>query len=272
VILRPERFEDSESRVLTPHLFVIQGAHPMKRAISACFVLLIFASVSLGQKKDKPWTDWSKKDVEKTLNDSAWGQTQSEGGSEAPTQTSAITQVSAPGTANRGLNSSGESGESKPSRKVKYFVRFLSAKPVRAAFARQVQLARPEPNEELNAQLQAFVDRTFADYIVVSVGVEVGDEKMATPIAGAFTNAKTEALQKTVYLERQDGKKLFLLEYRAPAGDGMGAKFIFQRAVDGQPFLTEKDSVKFVAQLNERMKLNTRYKLSDMLYDGKVEY
>jgi len=27
-----------------------------------------------------------------------------------------------------------------------------------------------------------------------------------------------------------------------------------------------------VAQLNEKMKLNTRYKLSDMLYDGKLEY
>jgi hypothetical protein len=243
----------------------------MKRVISACFVLVIFASVGLGQK-NKPWTEWSKKDVDKTLNDSAWGQTQTEGGSQAPTQTSAITQVAAQGTANRSLNSSGESGETKPSKTLKYFVRFLSAKPVRAAFARKVQLAQTQPNEELTTQLQAFVDRTIADYIVVSVGVEVGDEKMATPIAGAFTNAKTEALQKTVYLERQDGKKLFLLEYRAPAGDGMGAKFIFQRVVDGQPFLSEKDSVRFIAQLNERMKLNTRYKLSDMLYDGKVEY
>ena len=42
--------------------------------------------------------------------------------------------------------------------------------------------------------------------------------------------------------------------------------------MDGQPFLTENDSVRFSAQLNEKMKLNTRYKLSDMVYDGKLEY
>ena len=52
----------------------------------------------------------------------------------------------------------------------------------------------------------------------------------------------------------------------------MGAKFVFKRTMDGQPFLTENDSVRFFAQLNEKMKLNTRYKLSDMVYDGKLEY
>ena len=41
---------------------------------------------------------------------------------------------------------------------------------------------------------------------------------------------------------------------------------------EGQPFLTENDSMRFVPQLNDKMKLNTRYKLSDMLYEGKLEY
>ena len=76
----------------------------------------------------------------------------------------------------------------------------------------------------------------------------------------------------TATLERKDGKKLFLLEYRPPAEDGMGAKFVFKRVVDGQPFLSQNDNVRFFAQFNEKMKLNTRYKLSDMLYDGKLEY
>ena len=151
-------------------------------------------------------------------------------------------------------------------------MRFLSAKPVRAAFARKVLLAKGQPDEELTKQLQTFIDRDFADYIVVSVGVEVADQKMAAPIMRAFTTASTEDLKKNVYLERKDGKKLFLMDYRAPVEDGMGAKFVFARTVDGQPFLSESDTVRFVAQLNERMKLTTRYKLSDMLYDGKLEY
>jgi hypothetical protein len=233
----------------------------------------VIAGAAVAQKQ-KPWTEWTKKDIEKTLNDSAWGQTQTEGGSGSSSQSSdsAITQVAAQRSADRQLNRQGESGETKPVPYVKYHVRFLSAKPVREAFARQVLLSRTEPDQALTDQLQGFINGNFADYIVVSVGVEVGDAKMAGPIMAAFTNATAESLQQTVYLERKDGKKLFLMEYRAPVQDGMGAKFIFKRVLDGQPFLSENDSVRFVAQLNEKMKLNTRYKLSEMQYDGKLEY
>ena len=245
----------------------------MRTVVSACLVAVMFACVALAQK-DKPWTEWTKKDVDKTLNDSAWGQTQMEGGAGAQSSnTSAVTQVAAQRSSDRELNTrQGESGEAKPVAYVKYHVRFLSAKPVRAAFARQVLLAKEQPDEALTTQLQGFIDRDFSEYIVISVGVEVGDQKMAGPIMAAFNGANSEALAKTVYLERKDGKKLFLMEYRAPVGDGMGAKFVFKRVLDGQPFLSENDNVRFVAPLNEKMKLDTRYKLSNMLYDGKLEY
>lgn len=243
----------------------------MRTVISACLAVLVITGVAVAQKK--PWTEWTKKDVDKTLNDSAWGQTQTEGGnSSSPSSDSAITQVAAQRSAERQLNRQGESGETKAVPYVKYHVRFLSAKPVREAFARQVLLSRSEPDENLTAQLQGFINGNFADYIVISVGVEVGDAKMAGPIMAAFTNATAEALKQNVYLERKDGKKLFLEEYRAPVQDGMGAKFIFKRSLDGQPFLSESDNVRFVAQFSEKMKVNTRYKLSDMQYDGKLEY
>ena len=68
----------------------------MRTVVSACLVIMMLAVVAVAQK-DKPWTEWTKKDVEKTLNDSAWGQTQSEGGSgsSAPSTESAVTQVAA---------------------------------------------------------------------------------------------------------------------------------------------------------------------------------
>lgn len=247
----------------------------MKRVISACFVLIMLVATGVAQKA-KPWTEWTRKDVDKTLTDSAWGQTQSEGSaaSSGQQQSSAITSTGAAKSESTNISAANrvESGQTKPSTLVKYHVSFLSAKPVRAAFARKVMLAQAQPSEELAGQLQTFVDRSFNDYIVVTVGIQVDDEKMAGPLVRAFNTATTEALQNNVYLERKDGKKLFLMEYRAPSGDGMGAKFVFQRVVDGQPFLAENDNVKFSAQFNERMKLNTKYKLSEMLYDGKLEY
>jgi hypothetical protein len=133
-------------------------------------------------------------------------------------------------------------------------------------------LTKAQSDDALTGQLQAFIDRDFADYIVVSVAIEVGDQRMAGPVTHAFATATTELLQKNVYLERKDGQKLFLSDYRAPIQDGMGAKFVFPRVLDGKPFLSETDTVRFVAQMNEKMKLNTKYKLSDMLYEGRLEY
>jgi hypothetical protein len=241
------------------------------RLTLVCLAAVLFASVTVAQKQ-KPWTEWTKKEIEKTLNDSAWGQTQTEGEESSSDSSSAITQVAAPRAADRQLSRTGETGEAKPSHVVKYHIRFLSAKPVRAAFARMVMLSKQQPDEELTGQLQTFIDRDFADYIVVSVGIEVADQKMAQALMRVFTTAAVDELKKSVYLERKDGKKLFLMDYRAPVEDGMGAKFVFPRMFEGRPFLAENDTVRFVAQLTEKMKLNTRYKLSDMLYDGKLEY
>ena len=109
----------------------------MRTVVSACLMIAMFACLAFAQKQ-KPWTEWTKKDVDKTLNDSAWGQTQTEGGGGATQSAdSAVTQVAAPRSSDRQLSArQGESGEAKPVAYVKYHVRFLSAKPVRAAFAR----------------------------------------------------------------------------------------------------------------------------------------
>ena len=244
----------------------------MKHLATACALLFVLSGFASAQTK--PWTEWSKKEVEKTLNDSAWSQTQSESPQSQPTSTAAITSTMAARSEDRNISAAArtESGQTKPVGSIKYYVRFLSAKPIRAAFARRVLMDQAQPNEELVTQLKAFVDRDFSEYIVVTVSVEVGDEKMVAGVTRAFAAATTQALQNNVYLERKDGKKLSLMEYRPPTGDGMGAKFVFKRAVDGQPFLTDQDNVRFFAQLNEKMKVNAKYKLSDMLYEGRVEY
>jgi type IV secretory pathway VirB2 component (pilin) len=244
--------------------------------IAVCVLTIALASSAFGQ--NKPWTEWTKKDVDKTLSDSAWAQTQTEGGgtrSQDSSSQGAITSTMASKRDDQRIDAAArnsESGENKAAPSVRFHVRFLSAKPVRAAFARRVLLAQTEPNETLKQKLQGFIDGDFAEYIVVSVGVEVTDAKQGDMLTRAFSAATTDAIKEAVYLERKDGKKLFLNEYRAPGGDGMGAKFIFKRVLDGQPFLAATDNVKFVAQFNEKMKILTKYKLSEMMYDGKLEY
>lgn len=182
--------------------------------------------------------------------------------------------MAAPRAANQQLSREGEAPKpAGPSRVIKYRMRFLSAKPVRGAFARLVLLKKGEADENLSTQLQGFVDRDFSDYVVVALTAEAADERLVGPAMQLLTTATTEALKDKVYLERKDGKRLPLADYRPPGPDGMGAKFVFLRKLEGQPFLTpESDNVRFFAQLHEKMKLNAKYKVSDMMYDGKLEY
>ena len=179
----------------------------MRRVLVSSLVLALGAYSAVAQKT-KPWTELSEKEAAKILNDSPWGQTQTEGEESRPEQTSAITQVAAPRAAQRELSREGEAPtENKPSRVVRYRTRFLSAKPVRGAFARIVLLKKGEGDEGLSTQLQGFVDRDFGDYVVVAVTAEAADARLVGATMQFLTNATADAFKDKVYLERKDGKR-----------------------------------------------------------------
>ena len=51
----------------------------MKKKITIILSLVFALAAAAGaQKKEKPWTEWSEKEINKMLNDSAWGQTQTD--------------------------------------------------------------------------------------------------------------------------------------------------------------------------------------------------
>jgi hypothetical protein len=244
-------------------------------------VRLIYAAVVIGlsiavlsAQQNKPWSEWSKKDVEKTLNDSPWAQTQTESDTSEMTYSPTISQTTNARKEDTKITEASriESGAKNSVMFVKYRIRLLSAKPIREALARQVLSNQQSPNPQLAEQLQGFVDRDFSEYVVVAVTMEASDQRYSAPIAKVFGTATADILKNTTYLERKDGKRLFLLDYRPPANDGLGAKFIFARSVEGKTFISDGDSVRFVAELNDKVKLNVRYKTSEMTYNGKLEY
>jgi hypothetical protein len=244
----------------------------MRRVLFSSLLLAVCACAAFGQK-EKPWTEWSEKEAAKILNDSPWGQTQTEGEQSEPQQTSAVTQVAAPKSADRQLSREGEAPVTRPAKIVRFRTRFLSAKPVRAAFARILLLRKPDADEKFSAELQSFVNRDFGDYVVVVLTAEATDPRLVGPAMQFLTTATADVLKDKVYLERKDGKRLMLVDYRPPGADGMGAKFVFMRNLEGKPFLTmESDNVRFFAQLSEKFKINLKYKVAEMVYDGKLEY
>lgn len=245
----------------------------MKRALFILTAILFIAGPATAQK-EKPWTEWTEKEAGKILNDSAWGQTQAEGGSEAqPSSQPAITQTMSARREDQRISAATnvESGETKTRASINYRVRFLSAKPVRAAFVRMIELQGATP--ERVAELRTFVDRDFADYIVVTLSVDGNDKKRLGSATEEISAADEAALQKSAYLERKDGTKVFLTNYRAPVQDGLGAKLVFPRSVGGKPFVDPSSGeIRLVLEMGQTIKISRKFKVAEMMYEGKLEY
>jgi hypothetical protein len=253
----------------------------MKKTIFA--VLLTALLLEAGSAQEKPWVNWTKSEAEKILNNSPWGQTQTDTDtsemmysptSQSGVSTSTRTGVIGTQTDRQSINNSrAAQGANNQAISVNYHVRLLSAKPVRQAFMRVIELSQKSPDQELLEGLRAFVQRDFSNFIVVAVAFDSTDGRYSGPALQAFASATLGTLKNKTYLERKDGKRVFLLEYHAPINDGLGAKFIFPRIVDEKKFLnTASGSVRFYSEVNNQLKLNVTFKISDMMYNGQLEY
>lgn len=252
----------------------------------ATVVALIMCALNLGltaQKKMKPWSDWSDKEAQKILDDSAWGQTQIEtdtsemfyspstqapGGADASRRRGATTGVFGSESGNNRV----EEGALNQPTSVKFQIRFLSAKPIRQALARQISLKQRVGM--FTPQLRTFVEGSMGNRVVVAVNFETTDQRFGGKVMQAFNSATTAVLRNSAYLERKDGKRIFLQDYIPPTQNTLGAAmFVFPRTVGDRPLL-EADSgeVRFVSEFAKNVKLNMRYKVADMMYEGKLEY
>jgi hypothetical protein len=233
----------------------------------ALIAVAICSDAVSAQKQAKPWTEWSKKDAEKILKDSPWSHMQTD------TDTAEMFyQPTADSTRAPNSGARTESGATNQSTNVQYGIRIFSARPIRQAFMRTIMLQRQlEP--DVQARLTQYAELESTSSIIIAVTVESTDKKSLGKIMQIVNSANTGALKNMTYLERKDGKRLFLEEYTPPGSDGFGARFIFPRNVEEKPFLTpDAGEVRFVSEFPSAVKLNMTFKLAEMLYNGAFEY
>ena len=239
------------------------------------------------QSTRKPYTEWSEKETLKLLNDSPWAQTQT------------VTDTSKQSSTTRSGSSSTTAIADIIS--INFRVRFFSAKPTRQAIARFMELQQKgKLPDQTAAQLKALAAADFPDYIIVTVTVESDKpSNMLQQANASLYKITTNELKNDTYLVIRDGKRLFLKEYQRPRNDGLGARFIFQRLQDGEPFVNERsEEILFHTEISGGSALdgtipnsdipnrdasgrtassigftiNTRYRVKDMLFNGKLEY
>ena len=236
-------------------------------ALAALLLSLpLSASVQLDKK---PPAEWSDKDVQKFLNDSAWAKTQ--------VFSSAVTlfRNTTPGSEGTGR---GAATNTANATHISFHIRFLSAKPVRQAISRMMELReikeKQRISDEFAATLKSFAGGEFLEIIVITVTCDSSEPGANVQQAMSLLRSRgTAELKNNTFLETKGGKRLFLKEFQPPRQDGLGARFIFSRLVDGKPFITpESEEVHFVSELDSTYRLDRRYKVKEMMYDGKLEY
>jgi hypothetical protein len=225
----------------------------MTRIFVLILTLFLSSTFSVAQKQPKPWTEWTKDDVEKMLDKSAWGHVVT--GTDTTTMTVRMGEPS--GNDQTTWN---------------YRIRFFSARPIREAFARKVLLDNPKLQP---SQLERFVNSDYSDSIVIAVSFDSTDRRYLSQIEEGFNSATTEILRKggQSYIELKDGRYVNLIQYEPPSKDGTGAKFVFPRELDGKPLAAdEKDVLRFVAIMGNGISVSYKFKVADMMYNGKLEY
>jgi hypothetical protein len=113
-------------------------------------------------------------------------------------------------------------------------------------------MQKGQVNKQLAAQLDALANANFPDYVIVTVVTETAQAGSLMGIAASWLDKQsTSQLKNDTYLPVKGGQRVFLAEYQPPRKDGLGARFIFPRTLDGKPFITsDSDEVLFHSQLN----------------------
>jgi hypothetical protein len=162
-------------------------------------------------------------------------------------------------------------GATNQSVNVSFQVRFFSARPVRQALARIMELEN-KPPADVVAKLHNFAEMQSPSSIIVTVTFTSNDQRYSGIAMQEFNSAATGTLKNDAYLQRSDGKQLFLEEYVPPGKDGFGARFIFLRELDGEPFIKDANGdLRFYVKFPNGIKVDRRFKLADMMYQGQLE-
>ena len=226
-------------------------------------LLAVGAIAVSAQLNKKPYTEWSDKEAHKMLDDSPWGQTQT------------VSNTSRMFNTGPGSGVAGRAPVEGSADHINFRIRFLSSKPIRQAFSRLIEIShKDDMNDQLAAQIKAFAAGDFPDYVVIAVDVDATEQKGQLQQATSLLQTRSTAeLKNGTYLTVKNGQRLFLQEFQPPKRDGLGARFIFPRLVDGKPFVTEDSGeVKFYSELSNALTLNARFKVKDMIFNGKLEY
>jgi hypothetical protein len=162
-----------------------------------------------------------------------------------------------------------------------FYVRFLSARPVREAYARIQQINHgydrmsPEERRRFEKAQSRNLDLDVSRWIVVSVSFRSNDPNEESSVRRFFQSETAKTLKNKVYLSTQTCPQLEVSSYFPPREESVGAKFVFPREVNGAPVVT-KDCQSITLELLEAAGAKSRvraiFAVKPMIVDGELTF
>lgn len=231
-------------------------AMQLLKYIFPALILILFGSTL--RSADSDFRAWTLEEAAEVLNRSSWSQQET------------FTRIV-------GGIGSGIQGEKEIYST--YFVRLLSARPIRQAYARirQIQLGYDALDRvgkaRIDADLQRILDLDLAEWIVVSVAFRCNEPREESRIERFFANGTTETNRNRAYLSTSRHPRILLTAYFAPTEPAVGARFVFPRTIGGEPVVGSEDK-EVVFELDtpsSNIDLKVAFPVSELQLDGRLE-
>jgi hypothetical protein len=227
------------------------------RSMCLMIVLALTTSVGAAGTPDKAFGKWTLDEAVAVLNKSPWARQLT------------FTQVV-------GGIGSGVFGEKEIYST--FFVRFLSARPIREAIVRLKQLhdgydaMDDEARREFDAKARKTLDLRMERWIVITVNFRSNNPDTERRVKQFFQSQSFETMKNRVYLSTIRFPHLQISAYYPPQGDTIGAKFIFPREFDSEPVVSSEDkAVTFELDVvGVSNNLVVDFPLSQMMVDGEL--
>jgi hypothetical protein len=160
-----------------------------------------------------------------------------------------------------------------------YFVRFLSALPIRQAFVRirQLQLGYKDLDaahkKEIDQQLQGILDLDVDHWIVVAVAFRSNNPREQSRVERFFESETMETIKTRAFLSTEHFTRVEVIAYFPPNEPSVGAKFVFPRHIDGTP-IVQPDDKEVVFEFDtpgSGRELRARFEVADMIVNGELQ-
>ena len=244
-------------------------------------MLLTFGSLAWGQTgvTDNSYKKWSKKDVEKVLNDSPWVSVQEVRISK---EGQAQRVAGAPPSLTRDETNSVASGGSDIPIDFIFTLRLRSALPIRQALVRQKQLEAKY--DSMDEKKKAAFDTSSAgllecpacvDNYVVTLSSRSKNSPGADAVYTTFKGARLDDIKRYMYLSNERGERRELVHFVPPRVPGEEAVFFFPRLDKEANQLFRPDSKEAIVNLtNNQVSLSTNFHfdIAKLVSNGQVVF